>query len=184
MTINHKFHICIIVCILSFCFPLSEVAKDKWHHRYSMNWYDSDLKLLITFYSKEAAAPIEAIDWHMLNGKLCSISLNGVVDFKWSSDSVSTYLYRKLQNVFPGYDEYFGGRKTIAVLLDNSMDIIESRIVAIPLLYYKKEGKNRFDKQIDSVFADFGRNSKGEWIKKVPTSEEEHYVGFISVWCY
>ena len=166
MTINHKFHICIIVCILSFCFPLSEVAKDKWHHRYSMNWYDSDLKLLITFYSKEAAAPIESIDWHMLNGKLCSISLNGVVDFKWSSDSVSTYLYRKLQNVFPGYDEYFGGRKTIAVLLDNSMDIIESRIVAIPLLYYKKEGTNRFDKQIDSVFADFGRNSKGEWIKK------------------
>ena len=135
MTINHKFHICIIVCILSFCFPLSEVAKDKWHHRYSMNWYDSDLKLLITFYSKEAAAPIESIDWHMLNGKLCSISLNGVVDFKWSSDSVSTYLYRKLQNVFPGYDEYFGGRKTIAVLLDNSMDIIESRIVAIPLLF-------------------------------------------------
>ena len=184
MTINHKFYICIIACVLSFCLSTSEGAIDKRHHRYSMNWYDSDLKLLVTFYSKEAAGPIEAISWHLLNGRVCSISPNGVADFKWSSDSVSTYLYRRLQNIFPSYDEYFGGRKTIAVLLDKSMDIIESRIAAIPLQYYKKEGTNKFNKQIDSVFADFGRNSKGEWIKKVPTSEEEHYVGFISVWCY
>ena len=62
------------------------------------------------------------------------------------------------------------------------MNIIESRIVAIPLQYYKNESK--FGKQIDSVFADFGLKSKGMWVKKVPSSKEEYYVGFISAWCY
>ena len=115
-----------------------------------------------------------AMDRHLLNGRLCSISPNGVADFKWSSDSVSVYLYRKLQEAFPEYDEYFGGRKTIAVLLDSSMNIIESRIVAMPLQYYKNESK--FGKQIDSVFADFGLKSKGMWVKKVLTLAKIHPI--------
>ena len=184
MITKQKTCVYILVCSFVFCFSTIAGTRNTVQTEFSKVWYDSDLKLLVTFYSKEAAGPIEAINWHLLNGRVCSISPNGVADFKWSSDSVSTYLYRRLQNIFPGYDEYFGGRKTIAVLLDKSMDVIESRIAAIPLQYYKKEGTNKFNKQIDSVFADFGRNSKGEWIKKVPTSEEEHYVGFISVWCY
>lgn len=177
---------CVYILVCSFVFCCSTIAgtRNTVQTEYSKVWYDSDLKLLVTFYSKEAAGPVVAMDWHLLNGRVCSISPNGVADFKWSSDSVSTYLYRRLQNIFPGYDEYFGGRKTIAVLLDKSMDIIESRIAAIPLQYYKKEGTNKFNKQIDSVFADFGLKSKGMWVKKVPSSEEEYYVGFISAWCY
>lgn len=175
---------CVYILVCSFVFCCSTIAgtRNTVQTEYSKVWYDSDLKLLVTFYSKEAAGPIEAINWHLLNGRVCSISPNGVADFKWSSESVSTYLYRRLQNIFPSYDEYFGGRKTIAVLLDSSMNIIESRIVAMPLQYYKNESK--FGKQIDSVFADFGLKSKGMWVKKVPSSEEEYYVGFISAWCY
>ncbi len=184
MTINRKFLICIIVCVWSFCLSSFEGIRDKGQSVYSMDWYDSNLKLLITFYLKEADGLLEEIDWYMLDGKLRSISLNGIADFKWSSDSVSIYLYNYLQTVFPGYDEYFGGRKTIAVLLDKNMNIMESRIAAIPLQYYKNGSIGEFGKQIDSVFADFGIKSKGMWTKQVPSSEEEYYVGFISVWCY
>lgn len=182
MITKQKTCVYILVCSFVFCFSTIAGTRNTVQTEYSKVWYDSNHELLITFYSIEAAGPVVAMDWHLLNGRLCSISPNGVADFKWSSDSVSVYLYCKLQEAFPEYDEYFGGRKTIAVLLDSSMNIIESRIVAMPLQYYKNESK--FGKQIDSVFADFGLKSKRMWVKKVPSSEEEYYVGFISAWCY
>lgn len=182
MITKQKTCVYILVCSFVFCFSTIAGTRNIVQTEYSKVWYDSNHELLITFYSREAAGPVVAMDWHMLEGESCPISLDGLADFKWSSDSLSVYLYCKLQEAFPEYDEYFGGRKTIAVLLDSSMNIIESRIVAMPLQYYKNESK--FGKQIDSVFADFGLKSKGMWVKKVPSSEEEYYVGFISAWCY
>ena len=143
---------------------------------------DSNLDTI--FQVKYGKDSTKFFEWHTSDNKILKFEPS-YANFIFGNDVEDNFVSTRYYKAVNGEEHLLCCGKTIVVLLDRRMHVIDSRVMAVPRTMYIKGNRNSPRVQLDSVFVKIGYETEGHWEPAPNISRKQKYhIGLMIHFIY